>query len=269
MELLAGVGDAVDRVPDLKYAYKTAKFAFELHYFHTDPIIFYKDISKEFHRSFEDYGTAYKEFFQSVINRGNEWPAKLEACLDIIENLHYGNRYAAEDRCITMAIVFYRDLKEYKLVGSDHEKQAEYEDRVSRLRNQPTYRELKDRLTGLFENLISTVCRNKSAESPVIYEVKEYIGKHFSEEITLEQIAKLVYMNPYYFSTYFKRKTGKNFKAYLTEIRMKKALIILRQENIKTAELARAVGYRDVRTFTDKFRETYGDSPAALKKKKN
>jgi two-component system response regulator YesN len=121
-------------------------------------------------------------------------------------------------------------------------------------------------LTGLLGELIVSVYGNKNDESQIIYEVKNYINHHFSEDITLKGIAKLVYMNPYYFSTFFKRKTGRNFKSYLTEVRMKQAFILLEHEDIKTEALANAVGYKDVRTFTEKFKETYGSSPVGLKK---
>ena len=83
---------------------------------------------------------------------------------------------------------------------------------------------------------------------------------------TLEKMAQMVYMNPYYFSAFFKKETGENFKAYLLEVRMKKALQYLMETNMKTYELASQVGYKDVRTFTDKFRDFYGCSPAKYKK---
>lgn len=79
-------------------------------------------------------------------------------------------------------------------------------------------------------------------------------------------MAQMVYMNPYYFSAFFKKETGENFKAYLLEVRMKKALQYLMETDMKTYELASLVGYKDVRTFTDKFKDFYGYSPAKYKK---
>lgn len=119
VDLIAGIGDLVDSLSDMKYAYKTAKFAFELHYFQPSPAIYYRKITKEFYNSFEDYNASYEKFFDSVIHKENQWQEKLDDCLNIIESLHFGNRYAAEDRCIAMAIVFYKELKEYKLIDAD------------------------------------------------------------------------------------------------------------------------------------------------------
>lgn len=103
-------------------------------------------------------------------------------------------------------------------------------------------------------------------ENEAIVKVKTYIQEHFAEDLTLEQVAQIVYMNPYYFSTFFKRETGQNFKNYLLEVRMKKAQQYLMETDMKTYELACSVGYHDVRTFTEKFREFYGKSPAKYRK---
>lgn len=269
MDLSIGIGDVVDSISDLKYAYKTADFAYKLNYFQPAPVICYRDVSKEFHHSFEDYNISYQAFFQSVLHQESHWREKLEECLDIIESLHFGNRYAAEDRCIAMAIIFYKELKEYKLIDADQKKQAEYENKIGALRNQDTYSGLKSKLVDLFQQLIDSVNRNRNSDSLVVYQAKEYIDHHFSEDITLEEIAKQVYMNPYYFSTFFKKKTGENFKNYLTKVRMKQAFILMKRQDMKTSELAQAVGYKDVRTFTDKFKEIYGDSPAGLKRSRD
>mgnify|MGYP001005589487 FL=1 len=268
-DLTVGIGDVVENVSDLKYAYKTADFAINLHYFQPEPIICYEEFSKGGHRSSESYDDAYRTFFRSVIQKENTWKENLEKCLDIIENLYYGNRCAAENHCITMAIVFYKDLSEYKLTDSSCQNQQQYENAVGTLQNQATFRDLKREMICLFQKLVDSADKNANQECQTIYRVKDYIDHHFSEDITLEDIAKRVYMNPCYFSVFFKRKTGKNFKKYLTRVRMKEALILLNGGDMKTSELANAVGYKDVRTFTNKFREIYGNSPAALKRKKN
>ncbi len=39
-------------------------------------------------------------------------------------------------------------------------------------------------------------------------QVKNYIEEHYDENITLESMAAIVFMNPYYFSSFFKKHTG-------------------------------------------------------------
>ncbi|WP_139999877.1 response regulator [Paenibacillus paridis] len=91
--------------------------------------------------------------------------------------------------------------------------------------------------------------------------VKKYIAEHYKEEIKLESMAALVYMNPSYFSTFFKKQTGKNFKQYLTELRMKEGHRLLMQTDLMVYEVAEAVGYNNPRHFSDMFRKHYGKLP--------
>ena len=48
----------------------------------------------------------------------------------------------------------------------------------------------------------------------------EYIAAHYRENLTLEVLAKHIHMNPFYFSSYFKKQVGQNFKDYLNRVRM-------------------------------------------------
>ena len=101
-----------------------------------------------------------------------------------------------------------------------------------------------------------------------IKQITSYISVNLADNITLESAAKLVYMNPYYFSSYFKKHTGTNFKDYLTKIRMERAVEILRTENVRTYQLAEKVGFRDPKHFSEIFKKTYGLSPTEFRQQK-
>lgn len=95
----------------------------------------------------------------------------------------------------------------------------------------------------------------------VIDVIKNYIERNY-KEATLETAAKLVYMNPYYLSRLFKQKTGKNFSDYLLEIRMKKAMELLKIPLYKTHEIGEMVGYKNPKNFTRAFKKYYGKPPS-------
>ncbi|MDR2433341.1 MAG: helix-turn-helix transcriptional regulator, partial [Treponema sp.] len=73
------------------------------------------------------------------------------------------------------------------------------------------------------------------------------------------------YMNPFYFSVYFKKNSGIRFKDCLTRIRMEHALNILREEDIETWELAERVGFQDPRYFSGLFKKIFGKTPTKYK----
>lgn len=91
--------------------------------------------------------------------------------------------------------------------------------------------------------------------------IRAYMKEHFAENITLESMASLIFMNPYYFSSFFKKHTGKNFKQYLTEERMKQALRLLLETDLMIYEIAERVGYNNARHFSDMFKKMYGKLP--------
>lgn len=268
VKLAVGIGKEVEDIKEIRFAYKTARFALGLQYFEPAEVIRYKEIAgREFRYSFEDYKTAYQEFLQAVLNREDRWEDQFKECLRLIENLHYGNRYAVENRCVVLAMDLFRDLQEYHMV--DSAVQEEYERWVDNLRHQSTFRALKEIFLSYYQKFIPGIFQQKTpSDKSTIYQVKEYIREHYAEDLSLGVLAGEFYMNPYYFSTFFKKETGQNYKNYVTEVRMKQAMkILMESDDMKTTELAQAVGYKDVRSFTDKFREMYGESPSGYRKR--
>ena len=52
---------------------------------------------------------------------------------------------------------------------------------------------------------------------------KEYIKKHYMEDIQVDQMAARLYMSPGYLSMVFKKEVGENIKQYIRNVRMEKA----------------------------------------------
>lgn len=264
-KIVIGIGDASWDMEKMNYIYKTAKFSWGIYYFWQQDIIFYKNINKEYTQSVEDLEKESVHFVELVINRNEEWLHSYKRCLDFIENIHYGNRYAAENRCVLLVTDLYRELSEYKMITE--EEKIHYEEFISKIRFCSTYQSLRKYTTDYLKVFVDKIFNDRmNGDSSVIRSVKQYMNEHFKEDIKLSQVAKIAYMNPYYFSTFFKKETGQNFKHYLLEVRMKEAKKLLLETDMKTYEIAKEVGYNDVRSFTDKFREIYGDSPSSLKK---
>ena len=257
VELVVGIGEITTQADKVEYLYKTAKFSAGIYYFTQEDTIYYENIERVYNYSFEEFEKKCKELTQKILGHDENWKESFDESLKIIRNLHYGSCYAVESRCIILAMNVCHDLLECKVIDEQNREKLERE--VEALRGQNTYEELKKKFKNIMERFISECVFS-------IFKVKEYILEHFSEDITLEKMAQMVYMNPYYFSAFFKKETGENFKAYLLEVRMKKALQYLMETDMKTYELASLVGYKDVRTFTDKFKDFYGYSPAKYKK---
>ncbi len=98
--------------------------------------------------------------------------------------------------------------------------------------------------------------------SDVIHEIREFISKNYSKDISLNAIAAKLYMNPNYLSQLIKKKTGKTYQNYVTELRIGHAEKLLRETDLKVYEVCEAVGYHDVRHFSDLFERITGKKPS-------
>lgn len=107
--------------------------------------------------------------------------------------------------------------------------------------------------------------REKSAGNkyaPILRQAKEYIEKNYdNEDLSLNRVAAEVNLSPNHFSTIFGQESGETFVEYLTRIRMEKAKQLLRTTQMRTTDIAFAVGYRDAHYFSYLFKKTQNCTP--------
>ncbi len=89
-----------------------------------------------------------------------------------------------------------------------------------------------------------------------------YIDANFqNEEISLNRVAKEVNISANYLSAVFSQEIGVTFVEYLTSKRMEKARELLRNSDLRSGEIAVAVGYKDPHYFSFLFKKTQGCTP--------
>lgn len=101
----------------------------------------------------------------------------------------------------------------------------------------------------------------------MIQTLKDYIELNFAGEITLETISGEVGMNPAYLSRFFKQHTGSNFMEYLTAVRIKHAIRLLKDPTIKVYEISSMVGYKSTKHFYKIFKKNTGLTPSSYREK--
>lgn len=93
-----------------------------------------------------------------------------------------------------------------------------------------------------------------------------YIEEHYKEDFSLEDIAKYVCVSKTYFSSMFKKETGKNLSLYLLDFRLKKACELLRESDEKIYNVAYETGFQSHNYFNNIFKEKYGMTPKEYRK---
>lgn len=107
----------------------------------------------------------------------------------------------------------------------------------------------------------------KEQEYALMTSILLYLNSNFSSKISLESIADKFGFTPQYFSKFFKHKTGKNFHAYLSDLRLEHALEDMLTTDAKLDSIAYKNGFPNPRTFSSAFRQTYGYLPNDYRKK--
>lgn len=96
---------------------------------------------------------------------------------------------------------------------------------------------------------------------PLIINLKSWVSENLADA-DLNVTARHLGLTAPYLSGFFKKSTGQQFSVYLAGIRINRASGLLHQTNLKINQIARQVGYQDVRSFSTKFRTITGMTPS-------
>jgi len=100
-----------------------------------------------------------------------------------------------------------------------------------------------------------------AGEDPsVVAQVREYLEAHYSENISLRQLAALTSRSPFHVARTFSRAIGLPPHAYLESIRIARARELLRA-GMSVVDTALTIGYPDQSHFTHRFRRHTGLTP--------
>lgn len=88
-----------------------------------------------------------------------------------------------------------------------------------------------------------------------------YIGEHFREELSLTEVATAFGFHPSYLSRVFRETFGISFHRYVTMIRLREAILLLRDGQHSVTACAMESGFGSVRTFYRSFLDEFGCTP--------
>lgn len=129
----------------------------------------------------------------------------------------------------------------------------------------------RNELEQLFSDLLTTLQKRYEKKEDIrnytILKVISYIRDHYSEGITLEEVARKMDLTPEYLSTLFNKEMDINFSNFLKQFRMSHAKRLLKGTDLKIYEIAEAVGYSDAKYFMRVFKEVQGMSPKEFRQK--
>lgn len=98
-------------------------------------------------------------------------------------------------------------------------------------------------------------------ENPIIKKVCDYINQNIEKEISLEFMADYVNVSSFYLSKLFKEEKGVTFINFLSDKRLEKSRVMLKDTDKSIKEITAETGYNDQNYFSRLFKNKFGVSP--------
>ncbi len=96
--------------------------------------------------------------------------------------------------------------------------------------------------------------------------ILKYMNDHLAEPLTIDQLAKVLYMHPTAFIRYFKNHMGMPPLKYIKYLRLERAKLYLETTDYTIQEIATLTGFTTTSHFSRDFKATYGMSPVQARK---
>lgn len=100
----------------------------------------------------------------------------------------------------------------------------------------------------------------------LIRKTNRLIMENIDRNITLSSLAEALFVNRTYLSELFKEKTGLNLISYITEMKMRRAQILISKGDMRICEIADLLGYEDTEYFSRIFKQLTGCSPSGYRR---
>jgi len=145
---------------------------------------------------------------------------------------------------------------------------AQFEKILDESKSRKDYWELA--IKSYLQELFITLYRNHQSAFPltshtrqmeVIFQVQKHIEEKCTEEISLDYVSRLFYMDKFYLSRLFKQITGFSFKEYVILQRISRAKEKLFYTNDSVIKVAADSGFNNINHFIRIFKKYTGTTP--------
>ena len=137
---------------------------------------------------------------------------------------------------------------------------------LGRMENALIFEELYGAWMDTIKTITGERVKREEISNYIIQKAIQYIREHYMEGITQEEVSRKLEITPEYLSTLFSREMGINFSLFLKRFRMSHAKRLLKGTDKRIYEIARMVGYSDVKYFARVFKEEQGVTPGEYRK---
>ncbi len=126
------------------------------------------------------------------------------------------------------------------------------------------------KLQQLLLDILTKRSENTHSRKVIPYGVQilqEYLGKHFHEAVTLEEMVKISHTSKYYLIRTFKQHIGYTPKQYIYTLRIQQARNLLDATSIPGCKIGELVGFPNEASFITHFKKAVGMTPGEYRRR--
>lgn len=125
----------------------------------------------------------------------------------------------------------------------------------------------RDQIVSRLHAASRVLTQMHAKENHAVHDIARFLEQHYSEEISLQDIASRFFLSREYISRKFKQEFGVTLMDYLIDIRIEKAKLLLMNPHLRITHVAEMVGYQDEKYFSKVFKKLEGRTPNEYRKK--
>ncbi len=257
-----GIGDTVTNYDQVFVSYRNAEYALNnMDVLDSKVIIWYNSKDKQKNRltySFDDAQRLY-----TILSNGES-----ETAVQTIRELVYRNKEVLQTSK-GQRIRFISMLSETTLllVSNITKTDSQLEREIERILRQMKRAESTDSIMRCMTEAVNKLCsyvntRTSSNNKRLIDRITKFLDDNYSDpNLSLSSIAQSMRLTESYISGFFKQNKGINIQNYIEQKRMMKAVEMLKETTLTTAEIVKSVGYYNTNTFYKAFKRNFSMTP--------
>ncbi len=180
-------------------------------------------------------------------------------CYIISADLFWGmNKLLYNNRPTVNALCGYQDTPIAALFAAVMEQKGEHSETMQ---------------VGLLTQLICLIVEELTlkpqlkSDKVTIQSILNHCAQHFSEDVTLEDVAAALHLNKYHISHLLNNKLGISFNTYINTLRIDKACVLLTTDRQTVAEISAEVGFGSIRSFNRAFAQIMHMTPLEYRRR--
>lgn len=237
----------------------------------------YQEALKSLHHKEEGKILHIDDIAPNISNAGLEILAEEHRLLDAIENgdvkkclsilsdifQRYPNYFEQEGIKFSLIEIMVAAHRIALESGIEDDKNIEYGQFIKQILNCSSQTEFAETCMDKIRYIASNISlMKKKTIGNIVDKANRIIDERFSQELTLDDISKELYISPQYFSRLYKSEMGVNFIERLTAVRIENAKKLMKESEYSVKEICFMSGYSDPNYFSRLFKKHEGVSPS-------